>query len=436
MGWTQRAALAIIVCSTLFRGALASATEPEESVPGGEIENQGHEDAVAASPAPAAASRDLSPSSALGDLYVEFGRGVQLLSEDGDFSLTLRGRLQTRATSLYRSGEEGDDAWSHGFAVRRARLVFLGDLPSRQLAFYIQLGLSGGDLESDAQVPLRDGVISWTPHRDIGVRLGQQKVGFSRERIISSSALQLADRSAVNAEFSLDRDVGVQLFSNDLFGLGGRLHYMLGVFGGDGRNRAASDPGLLVASRLQVQPLGAFPDHMVEADLSRSRRMRLSLGVAGGYHGSASRQRATHGSFYDDDLRRRAVHGAADLFAKWNGWSLQTEWIVREMWADQVSSEEEEGEEASPALRNGLGGFVQVGYVFPTYWELAGRWSMIEPRETSSGLVALQELSAALGHYFQLHELKVQGDYTLRFVGGGFNEEPEHEIRLQMQVFF
>ncbi|TVR04525.1 MAG: hypothetical protein EA398_01870 [Deltaproteobacteria bacterium] len=366
-------------------------------------------------------------------LYVEFGRGVRMVSDDEDFGLTLRGRVQTRATWRDREGEDADIL----FKVRRARMVLLGDLPEQSLSLYIQLGLGSSDIERDNPIPLRDAVVTWTGLRDASVRAGQMKVPFSRERMISSSALQLADRSAVNAELSLDRDVGLQVYSSDLFGLGQRLGYQLGVFGGEGRNRAAAGTGLLYAGRLQVQPLGAFPDAMLEADLSRSPVPRLSLGVAGGYNVETRRARSTHGAFLEDGWAFDTLHAAADLMFKWRGLSVQAETIWRDARNPRRPHdlEEDEDEPGPPLPRTGLGWFVQLGWVGPTGMELSGRVSEVRPlADDESALVTSREFTLGAGRYMRNHDLKLQADYTLALTGDG--DVAGHEARLQMQFFF
>lgn len=374
--------------------------------------------------------------SAAEGLYVEFGRGVRLAGEDGQFGLTLRGRVQSRAT--YRTHPEDNDPATSpsdiSFQIRRARLVLLGDLPGQNLQLYMQLGFSSGDLDSSRPVPLRDAVLTWTPTRDLNVRVGQMKVNYSRERVISSSALQFADRSSVNAEFNLDRDVGAQLFSNDLFGLNERLGWQFGVYGGAGRNRTSTGTGLLYVGRLQFNPLGAFADSLVEADIERSRQARMSIGITAGLHSDAIRTLSNRGDLLTFGPQR-TVHYGADILFKVSGFSFQSEFLMREVEEPaQVVADD-------PALagvdivqgRGGMGLLVQTGYVFARGYEVAARLAAIEPLGDSD-VVAGQQPAIALGKYFMGHNLKLQGDYTLLFTEAAL--DPEHELRVQLQFYF
>lgn len=374
--------------------------------------------------------------SAAEGLYVEFGRGVRLAGEDGQFGLTLRGRVQSRAT--FRTHPEGDAVATSpsdlSFQIRRARLVLLGDLPGQNLQLYMQLGFSSGDLDNSRPVPLRDAVLTWTPTRDLNVRVGQMKVNYSRERVISSSALQFADRSSVNAEFNLDRDVGVQLFSNDLFGFNERLGWQFGVYGGAGRNRTNTGTGLLYVGRLQFNPMGAFSDSLVEADIERSRKPRLSIGVTAGVHADAERTLSNRGDLLTFGPQH-TVHYGADVLFKVSGFSFQSEFLVRKVEEPAASVADD------PALvdadivhgRAGMGLLVQTGYVFARGYEIAARLAAIEPMGASD-IVAGQQPAIALGRYFMGHNLKLQGDYTLLFTDG--TPDPEHEVRVQLQFYF
>jgi hypothetical protein len=369
-------------------------------------------------------------------LDAEFGKGVTLTSSDGRFSLTTRGRVQFRASAT----EIGldDQPVDLMFQIRRARLVFMGQLFHPDVQFYIQLGLAPTDMEPDLLVPLRDAALSWTPLRDVGVRVGQMKVPFNRERVISSSALQFTDRSIVNAELTLDRDIGVQIFSNDLFGLGGALGYQVGVFSGDGRNRLNRGMGLLYVARVQVQPLGRFDDAYAEADLLRTTTPRFSFGAGAAFNQESRRQASTHGAFYERSSFDE-VHGELDFIAKWWGFSLQSELLFRQA-ASPAQEFIVDGVVLTELPRSGTGLMVQAGYLFPVGFEVALRIAAIEPlvvealRRSASAMSRQRELTAALGWYIIDHNLKVQGEVSRLFADDVM--DARHVLRLQVQLFF
>src|SRR5690606_18113427 len=132
------------------------------------------------------------------------------------------------------------------------------------------------------------------------VWLGQMKVPFSRQRVNSSSALNMPDRSLVSSEFNLTRDLGVMFTSQDLGGLGGRLAYYAGVFMGEGRNAFnLSDFGLLYVGRLEVRPFGKFDDYS-EGDLARSPTPGLSIAGAYAFQDRAHALRGVAGDYPAD----------------------------------------------------------------------------------------------------------------------------------------
>ena len=80
--------------------------------------------------------------------------------------------------------------------------------------------------------------------------MGQFKVPFNREELNSSSELQLVERSFVNEQFSLGRDIGPALYAL----LGNYVTYGVGIFDGNGRNAASLDSNLLYVGRVMLTP--------------------------------------------------------------------------------------------------------------------------------------------------------------------------------------
>jgi hypothetical protein len=413
-------AVAVAACA-----ASVSAEEP------GRAPLAEREDAAEEQPLPAPSTSDARPDGPPG-LRTEFGRGLAFTSEDGRFALTIRGRIQTRAT--VRENPNSDDV-DIDFAVRRARLVFLGHLFSPDVQFYVQLGFAPLDLEPDQNIVVRDAVVTWSGFRDLNVRLGQTKVPFSRQRVISSSALQFVDRSIANAELNLDRDIGVHVFSNDLFGLDGVLGYQLSVTGGDGRNRANRGTGLLYVARVQAQPLGRFDaaDSYSEADITRDSRPRLSVGAGFGYNQDTRRTLSTHGSFFETGTFDY-YHAEVDAIFKMAGLSVQAELIYRQGRQGSRTAIVD-GVELTELSRSGLGYMVQSGYVFPSRIEVAVRWAQVMPtHRVETAITTYREMTAAASGYLSAHNLKLQVDYGYLF-GDDF-DAGNHLARLQAQVYY
>ncbi len=357
------------------------------------------------------------------DVRGAFGKGVRFRPPSDSFALELRARVQAQA-----AGVTGDGDPRAELMIRRLRLVIGGHALDRKFTYYIQLSLGPREFEPDFFVPLRDAFVTWHAHRDLNLRLGQMKVPFDRQRVVSSSALQLVDRSVVVGELNLDRDVGFQVYGNDLFGWDGRLSYQLGLFGGEGRNRTNTDLGFLWLARLQFAPFGSFDD-FVEGDLERSPRLRLAFSVSAGWNQGSRRERSTQSNFFEDqnvDYR----HLLADFVLKWQGLSLFVEALERLStgWHPEVL--------VGSRARSGRGLMVQAGYFFTDKLEVAGRFGRLwADARNDPNLVAFGddlELGGGLSYYFVGHNLKWQTDYFVVGETGAF----EHRIRTQMQLFF
>lgn len=357
-----------------------------------------------------------------------FGQGVTIRRADDEFSLNIRARIQLRSSALVTEGEDTADITE--FQIRRMRVVFQGNALGPRLTYYIQLSFANLDMEPDLRSPLRDAYITWAPRRDLNVRAGQMKVPFSRQRVVSSSALQMVDRSIVVSELNLDRDVGVQLFSKDLFGTG-KLGYAVGWFGGDGRNRVAREAGYLYSARLEAWPFGAFDD-FVESDIRRDPRPRLAVAANVGYNQNTNRPRSTIGEPYPSgsfDYR----HAAVDLMFKQRGWSVEAEWLYRRANEDRqiviVG-----GVPTTIESRSGYGAYVQAGRMLTDRLELTGRYSSLSPFSgTATTFVESEELGAGVSYYAREHNLKLQGDY---FVVDAGPARRLHQLRAQLQLFF
>ena len=341
--------------------------------------------------APAGAAGQTPPAPP--QVEVGFGKGVTLRAADEKASMNIRARVQIRATV---SGEpdDGRDDMAE-IAIRRMRLVFQGNANGPALTYYIQLSFSNLDTEVDLRLPLRDAYVTWAPHRDVNVRLGQMKVPFSRQRVTSSSALAMVDRSIVVSELNLDRDVGVQVFSKDLLGTG-RLGYSFGLFGGEGRNRVGRTAGLLYTARLEAWPLGAFDDY-VEGDIKRVARWRSAFGANVGYNQKTNRPRSTIGVPYaagDFDYTNASV----DAVLKKRGFYAAAELMYRT--ADQDSRVVSNGSPAVIWSRSGWGWYIQVGQMLTDRLELSARHSRLHPTmSTDPAFLPAREIGVGLGFY-------------------------------------
>ncbi len=414
--WLQRSVVAIT--ALLFSAATAGAEEPRG------VSSDGASRGVA--PAAADERPEAGPAWRLAGRYGE-GQGIE--SEDGEHGLSVRVRAQVRSTVLA-SGQE-DRSPSADFQVRRMRVSFDGHAFGPLVTWRVQLAFAALDVDPVAPLPLRDAFLTLAPARDLSLRVGQMKLPFGRQRVVSSGSLQLVERSIVTGELNLDRDVGVMLFSDDLGGLGGRLGYHVGVFGGDGRNRVAPGSGLLYAARLVYRPLGGerMKRDLDEVDFERGGA-RLEVGVSGAFNQRTDRARSTTGEVFATGPWADYAHVGADMTLKAHGLSVTGELLLRDAVEDRRTVERD-GAVLTDVARSGSGVFVQAGYLFRNQLELAGRIGGLRPLgDGGAGVSSTREAGGGVSYYAHEHALKVQADAFHLWAPGG---EGQVQVRLQLQ---
>ena len=392
-------------------------------------------------PAPAAPTSEVRPATRPPYAY---GKGLTFTSKSGRFSFKLQGRMSLR----YEFNQKGDEV-HHLPQVRRARLLFSGNLGSEHVKYYVQLGFSGRDVKNDLPAgasdlrtnnPLRDARLEFTRVRDFNLWIGQFKSPFSRQRMMSSAVLSMVDRSNVNAEFNLDRNIGVQAFSKDLGGLGGRLAYYTGVFTGAGRNTFdAVDPGLLYVGRVEVLPFGKFDDY-AENDLERARKPGMSLGGAYAFQYRADAMRGVVGDRPADGGTTDFHHVTADLLFKWRGVTVASAFHMRRgvRRINGGALDDAGAPLATVAARQGVGWYGQLGWLVPRLpFEMVGRYGMI--RNTygaSSSLPNGDEAGGSLNWYFKGNDLKLQVDYFKLWDPAMGPAQGTDRVRVQLHMNF
>ena len=373
------------------------------------------------------------------------GKGLTIASEDGLFKIALRLRAQLRHELRH---DDGDLTQTLGF--RRARVQFGGNAFGKHNKFKTELAFSPKDLGYDGDTIHRTPILSWYfefDHlRDLTLKMGQYKIPFSRQRVISSGNLQLVDRSIANGEFNLDRDIGFDIHSKDVGGLGGYLKYMAGVFLGEGRDQwdGGGDFRLHYLARVEINPFGKFDDYS-EGDFARGRTPGLSLGGAYSFVDNAQRNRAVTGSVPTDGGTTDYHSISADAMFKWLGWSAQTEFFWRKGERDYGSAQVVDPNDPDmmipapeEAARNGFGWMLQSGYLIPRLpLEIAARYSQVravgEDAETSLG--DKDSMGGGVSYYFARHPLKLQGDYFRQWSDRDSSTGTDL-VRVQLQLAF
>ncbi len=138
------------------------------------------------------------------------GKKFFLASEDGTFKLTISGHMQFRFIVNSRRGSGADDLES-GFQLRRTKLAFAGHIGDPKLTYKIVVSAS----RVTGVVGLEDFIIGYQLNDNWKIMVGEMKLPFLLEELISSSMQLAVDRSSVTEYFTLDRGQGIQFaYSN------------------------------------------------------------------------------------------------------------------------------------------------------------------------------------------------------------------------------
>lgn len=380
------------------------------------------------------------------------GKGFELASKDGRFALQIRARAQIRYEML--NPNVAGENTEQGLQIRRMRLQLQGNVFGKHNKYYFQFGFSDPDMtrgmlaDEDGETtknPIRDARVEFDYVRDFTVMVGQMKIPFSRQRVNSSGNLNMVDRSLINEEFQIDRDLGVQFLSKDIGGKGW-FAYNAGVFMGEGRNRwEPSDFGMLYVARFEVTPLGKFEDYS-EGDVERTETPKLSVGAAYAFQDQAKGVHGTWGNRFAD-LGTADFHNlGADAVLKFRGLSFNTAFHWRKIVNRKGGGALDADGNLIPIElpRNGLGWFGQLGYLVPKIdLEVVGRYAFVRNVfGDSSSLGFRDEAGVGLNYYFAGHNLKLQLDYFRLWgkeEGPGYANAAKRgtdRVRLQLQLAF
>lgn len=336
-------------------------------------------------------------------------RGVVFSGADGFSYLIMRFRIQQLAQVTSMSDDDLDVA-SANLAVRRMRLRFESVLIDPRLKANIQLSFSRGDQDFEASnFPnvLRDAYVTFQATPRLALVGGQGKLPGNRQRVNSSSELQFADRSIVNAAFTIDRDVG--LFAHYVH-LDAGLPFILrgAVTSGEGRNPSPGSNGLAYTGRAELLPFGAFTGggDYFEGDLRREPTPKLSLAAGFSHNDRAVR---TGGQLGRPLFAPRSMNTwLADVLYKHRGFAASAEYARRAA-PDPITSD---GTSTRYVL-TGDGITAQASYLFRNMIEPAVRFSMVTPDGEVAGLAGAdrqRQASFGLTRYFKAHKVKMQGE--------------------------
>ena len=371
----------------------------------------------------------------LSDLpYYSFNQGLGLTTPDSTYSMNIRFRMQLRAANTFNDSGIVSNQWS----VRRLRLRFDGFAFVPNLTYAIQLSFAtedaSGEIENNNLNLIRDAVLFYRINRQFSVGFGQTKLPGNRQRVNSSSALQMVDRSIANAAFTIDRDFG-------FFGIyrGATLDEpgiiaRAALSSGKGRNwRGFENYGLCYTGRLEWYPLGDFTNNGVffEGDLQREPKPKIMVGGTYSFNDNAIRTNGQLGPLLMEPRDLTSVF--VDLMAKYRGWAFMADFMMRST-SNPVTSDPVAMD--TTTVQSGMGWNFQGSYLFKNNYEISARYARVDPAaDVATHYPATEEVRLGVSKYLRGHSLKLQLDgglNTLQWAGNP--KENLWNIRFQIEL--
>jgi hypothetical protein len=367
--------------------------------------------------------------------YYSFGKGLGITSPDSLFQLNIRFRMQNRVTFI----QDEDSVAAYSGEIRRLRLRFDGYVGNPKFLYVIQLSFAPGDV-GEAQDGeniniIRDAAVFYRPNKKWTFLFGQTKLPGNRQRVNSSGAIQLTDRSINNARFTIDRDFGFQAYY--LNEIKDKFSYNIktAISTGEGRNWTKSaDNGVALTGKIELMPFGSFKKDGTnfEGDLAREEKPKLLL--SGAFHQN-NLARRTQGQLGNDLFKQKTMKSVLlDAMLKYNGWSLMSSYMSRTA-NDPVAFNPENNTQFN-YVPVGSGMDYQLSYVFPTNYEIIGRFSNQNMHNNIKSLTPdSKQYSLGVTKYLWEHAFKLQGEVTLSDLDyfDGSNKQNWY-VRFQVEI--
>jgi len=338
---------------------------------------------------------------------IQYSRsGLRISSQSGNYTARVRGRIQLRYYTPFDSDPHkesdfllvGDD-----LHINRARFKLDGNLFGKKLTYNYE-----HDLVATRVLNL---FASFEAKEWLQFRGGQMKVAYSRERVTSSSKQQFVERSIVNRDFTVDRQIGFEIFGHLMPGTRGDSWYSAGVYTGTGRGNGFESGGHpMFAGRYQWNFLGQDLDYS-SSDVEEYDTPAASLAIAGATNRSRYTRFSSSGGGQLDGFESglpgqyslKQLMG--EVLVKYRGFSAQNENHWKRV-SDNVN-------DASTDI---LGSYVQAGYLFsrlipdfPRQAEVAYRYGIVDDYSGVPGN-QLREHTVALNLFLEGHNNKITFD--------------------------
>ena len=336
----------------------------------------------------------------------EPGEGIHITNEK-DYNIRFSGFLQPMVESRFYPDMEGKKDFQR-FRMRRMIAKLSGEAKEKQISYQLQIDLTGssdGGGDGTTNNYLMDAWVGWKPNRNLEIVVGQENSPTdSREMGMTSTSLQMIDRSPVALAFSSIREFGV--FVNTQFKAGRNAVILpsVALTNGDGANVFAKDHGgMKIGGRLDFLPFGKFGNggQFRQTDMERELTPKLVIGATYSYNSGISDRRGRQSGtvLYLDSLGKETLPDyqkfGVDFLFKYRGFSVLGEFIKTSATVPKAISQRvrTDGTAATTFLVNGVqdvtnyvkgrmmlgtGFNIQAGYLFTNGFSIDARYTKLQ----------------------------------------------------------
>ena len=385
----------------------------------------------------------------------DFGNGVSLSFEDGDYNFSINGYIKptyvyNEMISIVDGGTINE--FNRQFKSKNSVLEISGNAKKEKVSFSIRMDYSLSN-------PLLEAWVGYHPSKSVNVYFGQKNSFLNnREMIFNEDILQFTDRSLLSQNHTNSYGQEFGLFIETTFGEEFILSPKFAVTSGDGRNSFGEDSrdsdlgGVKFGARLDLYPFGNFSKgNEGSVDLVGEQKLIMELGFAYSKNiGTSHRTGNGHGDimFYDADGNNNLPDYEkifVDLLLKYKGFSFLAEY------ADAAASGLNQTytdtfnllipQQISEYLVLGSSYNFQLGYIFQNDIGIDFRYEFSTPEFTNeinnpyenSILQDFENMSLGISKYFDNNNLKIQvGASSIKYFYG--NETTIAELVCQIRL--
>ena len=317
---------------------------------------------------------------------------------------------RTQAITKLVGAEENTNHYD--FNARRIRLGIKGTINKHWLYIIDFKGENLIEPGTEGKGGIQEAAIGYKWDDPLRIRIGSNKIPFTREQMTSSSSLITMEKSLITNEIGHQFDIGLTLDGRLLSKV---LYYGVGIYNGNGGFANGETNGLksnspFFSTRLQYDPFGEYKN----GKSMFSDEMLLSLGFGANYQNLDENKNKNHWSV------------TSDIIFNFAGINVQAAYFH--------SSNSERG------TRNSIYGYYGQAAYFIWQKMIQGwiRYEAFHDDSLRADLNKTQYLSLGLNFYFiEKHTVKLQLAYYLGLnTGFGIGDIRDDWFGTQMQINF